>query len=82
MQYKRYIIEAEPGQLADDSRWTITVTIKRDEGGRIVTQSFSAGNTFETKDEAIQHSIHFGQQIIDGQVSGCTPPGFAALASD
>ena len=72
--YKGYFINAEPHQLSDGSQWTMDITIERDEGGRIVTGSFNASNTFETKDEAIQHSIHFGRQIIDGKISGCTPP--------
>jgi len=72
--YKGYIIDAEPSQLADGSRWTINITIERHDGGSVIARSFNAANAFETKDETVQHCINFGYQIIDGKIAGCTPP--------
>ena len=72
--YKGYIIEAEPRQLADSSRWTLNIVIERHEGGKVNTMPFSAADTFETRDEAMQHCVHFGHQIVDGKIPGCTPP--------
>ena len=72
--YKGYVIEAHPHQLADDSRWTLNVTLSRHDGEQLIEQSFSAANLFDTEEEAMQHCINFGRQIIDGQVAGCTAP--------
>jgi hypothetical protein len=68
------VIEAEPHQLADDGRWTLNVNIERLEDDGIEACPYSAANTFETKEEAIQHGIHFGRQIVDGTVAGCVAP--------
>lgn len=73
--YKGYIIEANPHQLADSGRWTLNITIERHEGNQVVERSFSAAaNLFDTEEEAVQHGIDFGRQIIDGQAPGCTAP--------
>jgi hypothetical protein len=72
--YKGYTIEARPHQLADDSRWTLNITISRDDGEQLIEQTFSAANLFATEEEAVQHCLNFGRQIVDGQVAGCTAP--------
>lgn len=72
--YNEYVIEAAPHQLADDDRWTLNINIERHEDDRIDVRPYSASNTFETKDEAIQHCINFGHQIVDGKVAGCVAP--------
>lgn len=74
VQYKGYVIEAAPHQLADDNRWTVNVNIERHDDKGVDVRPFSASNTFETREEAIQHCLNFGRQIVDGQVSGCTAP--------
>lgn len=70
--YKGYVIEAVPYQLSESREWTINIYIRRDTGDQISFKNFSAANTFETKEEAIQHCINFGYRIIDGEIENCT----------
>lgn len=72
--YKGYIIEAHPHQLADGGRWTSNIAIERHEADQVTEQPFSAANLFAIGEEAVQHCINFGRQIIEGQVAGCTAP--------
>ncbi len=72
--YKGYIIEAHPHQLADGGRWSLDVTIERHEADQVTERPFSAANLFDIEEEAVQHCINFGRQIIDGHVPGCTAP--------
>lgn len=64
--YKGYIIQAAPYKLADSGEFTINISILHNTGSDINARNFSAVNTFKTKEEAIQHCINFGRQIIDG----------------
>jgi hypothetical protein len=52
----------------DTGKWTIEVQIMR----RNAVKPFSASNTFGTREEALQHAIRFGRQIIDGEIPNCT----------
>lgn len=70
LNHKGYIIKSCTHQLSDDGRWAIDIDIEHED---IVT-NFSAGDTFETKEEAATHCLNFGQQIIDGNVPGCVAP--------
>jgi len=69
--YKGYKIQAAPYQLAESKEWTINIYIFIDKGSEIVERNYSAGNTFQTEEEAITHCLDFGRQIIDGQIPGC-----------
>lgn len=66
--YKNYLIQATPFQLADSGAWTIDISILHESCGIINIRNFSAADTFKTEQEAIQHCIEFGRQIIDGKV--------------
>ena len=46
--------------------------IEKDNGNEIKQRKFTAGNRFKTKNEAIQHCLNFGMQIIDGEAKDCT----------
>jgi len=70
--YKGYVIQAVPYRLADSGEFKINISIWHDTGSAINIRNFSATNTFKTEEEAIQHCIRFGQQIIDGKVTNCT----------
>ncbi len=70
--YKGYLIQAAPYQLADSGEWTINISIWHDTGSAVNIRNFSAANTFKTKEEAVQHCINFGRQIIDGKSEDCT----------
>ena len=70
--YKGYAIHAASYQLADSGEWTMKIYIWHDTGDQMKMRSFGAANTFRTKEEAIQHCINFGKQIIDGKSENCT----------
>lgn len=74
VEYREYVIEANPHQLAHDGRWTLNTNIERHDDAGVKCSPFHGSNTFPTKEEAIQHCINFGRQIIDGQVAGCVAP--------
>lgn len=67
MNYKGYIIKAVPDQLAENGRWTTDVSIIRHRTQQTTEQRFSAGNTYDTKEEATQHCLDFGKRVIDGR---------------
>lgn len=66
IQYKGYTINANPEQLTETNRWTVNISIEKHHGGRVTDKPFSASNTFTSKEEAIEHCLNFGKQIIDG----------------
>lgn len=70
--YKGYRIQAAPYQLADSGEFTVNISIWHNTGRAVNIRNFSAANTFKTKEEAIQHCINFGRQIIDGKFENCT----------
>lgn len=72
ISYKGYQIHASPYQLADSGRWKIDIHVAVERGSETIWRKFSTGNTFETRQEAIEHCLNFGKQIIDGQVPECT----------
>ncbi len=76
IQYKDFIIVACPQQLADSNRWNTAVTIELHTGPEVINKPFSAGNTYETRDEALEGCFNFGRQIIDEQIPGCTVRDF------
>lgn len=72
--YEDYIIEARPQQLAHGGHWTTDLTIERHYGSGVDVCTYYGERTFETKDEAIQHSLQVGAQIIDGVYPNCVAP--------
>lgn len=70
--YKGCFIHPAPQQLADKGRWSLNLTIGKDNGNEYVQRQFSGSNTFETEEEAIRHCVNFGQQIIDGEAGDLT----------
>jgi hypothetical protein len=72
--YEGYIMEARPQQLAKDGRWATEVVLERHYGSGVNVCPYYGQLTFETKDEAIRHSLIVGAQIIDGVYPGCVAP--------
>ncbi len=70
--YKGYLIRPAPLKLADKDEWTLELYIAKDKGNEIVERKFSAGNTFKTEKEAIDHCVNFGKLIVDGKSENCT----------
>ena len=68
MLYKGYALTARSLQLRDSGKWSLAVYIRKNNAVR----PFSASNTFDTQEEAIGRSLHFGRDIIDEKVSGCS----------
>ena len=67
MNYRGLVINPRPYQLADTGRWVVNVVIEHHRGHAVDEKPFNASNTFETKDEAVEHCVRFGQQIVDGR---------------
>lgn len=74
IKYRGYVIEACPHQLVENNRWRLETTIERHTGDTVEIQQYSAGDTFESRDEAVKHCLNFGRQIIDGTAPGCHAP--------
>ena len=72
VQYKSYVIIANPKKLIDSGNWTIHVVISKNRDSGVTEKTFTAANTFRTREEAIEHCINFGRQIIDGESDTCT----------
>ena len=72
MEYKGYIIQTTPYQLAESLEWEIKISIRGARDDKVLLRSFSASNSYPSREEAIRHCFDFGQRIIDGQVDGST----------
>jgi len=72
LPYKGYIIDAIPYQPAETKKWNINISIRHDTGDAVNFKNFSAANSLESKEEAIQHCFEFGRRIIDGEIENCT----------
>jgi len=66
--YKNYTIRSNPVYLSDTEQWKPTIAITWERRGGMTSRKFSGPITYSTKQEADDHGITFGQQIIDGQV--------------
>jgi hypothetical protein len=72
MNYKGHVIRPAPLQLADSGEWSLELYIGKDKDNEYVERKFYTSNTFRTEEEAINHCINFGKQIIDGEINNCT----------
>ena len=72
ISYRGYLIKPAPLQLSDSKEWTIEICISKDRGDSVNERKYCAGNTFKTKEEATQHCINFGKQIINGDSENCS----------
>ena len=68
--YKRFVVAAVPAELADTGEWQVAVKIFAHLPSETVVRPFSAGNSFKTREEAVEHCFEFARQIIDGQREG------------
>jgi hypothetical protein len=46
--------------------------ISKHTGDKVTEKKFYTNNTFKTEEEAIQNSINFARQIIEGKSDNCT----------
>lgn len=64
--YKGFVVRSTPMKLAVSKEWQIRVFITNLLGGSLHGKTFTAKNTYKTKEEADNNSIKFGKEIIDG----------------
>jgi hypothetical protein len=69
ISYKDFLIWADSWLLSASGKWRGRVNIMRKKGN--IIEHFDIENTFETKQEVIDHSIEYGRMIIDGKIPGC-----------
>jgi hypothetical protein len=80
ISYKEYVIHPSPMQLADTDEWNMEIYISKDNGSEIKNRKFFTGNTFKTKEEAIQHyTIQLKRRVFTR--SGHTQNTFTTLKS-
>ncbi len=66
--YEGQKIVACPHMIAETKKWSTDIEIwERGSGGSKVTP-YSAANTFDTEEEAINHCFLYGKKVIDGDV--------------
>jgi hypothetical protein len=63
--YKKCVIEANPKELADGSRWSEDYNIEIHYGDRTEVRQFVSDRIFPTRDEAIAACISAGKHKID-----------------
>ena len=72
LPYKGYLIHPTPQQLTNSGEWTLEFYIAKHCEDSITERKFSADDIIKTKQEAIEHCINFGKQVIDGKIENCT----------
>lgn len=65
--YKGYLIKTVPLLLVDTNKWTTNVQITKGQRS-YVYESYSASNTWDTRNEAVNGSINMGIDIIEGKI--------------
>lgn len=65
--YKGYLIKPVSLQIRDSGRWSMEVYILKHRGDSVAQRQFAASDTFVTEEDAIQHCVNFGKQVIDGK---------------
>lgn len=73
-EYKGFTIEASPFRLKN-GQWSLNIYIILYKPESVTARNFSALNTFPTEEEAVAYCFQFGQDIIDGNVGGCSVEG-------
>jgi len=75
LHYKGYQIRAIPYRISDSSPWRMKTSISRTAGEAQSARSFYARDGFSSREEALQHCLIFGMQIVDGEYPDCGPSG-------
>jgi hypothetical protein len=72
VKYKGYVINASPYQLKETLKWIINLYIEKHSEAGVKMRQFNSSNTYDTLEESTKQCHIFGQQIIDGNINGCT----------
>jgi hypothetical protein len=70
--YKGYTIQAAPHELVETGQWGLHLFIMWSTEQGEISRHFSTSDQYATKEEAMVHCIHYGQQIIDGKIPGAS----------
>jgi hypothetical protein len=68
--YKDYTIQPAPRQLVDTGQWELNVFISWSTEDDEDSRHFVKTGRYASEEEATAQCIAYGQQIIDGKVSG------------
>ena len=68
--YKGYTIQPAPRPLIDTGQWELNVFISWSTEDDEDSRHFVKTGRYATEEEAIAQCIIYGQQIIDGKISG------------
>ncbi|MBX3332254.1 MAG: hypothetical protein KF722_17785 [Nitrospira sp.] len=70
--YKEYTIQPAPRQLVDSGQWELNVFISWATEDDEDSRHFVKTGRYATSEEATTQCIAYGQQIVNGQVPGCS----------
>ena len=70
IEYKGFVIRPAPEYLVDLKCWSVKVWLDRHSGDAVHMKHFTAKQTAATEEEAVAHSLEYGRQVIDGQITG------------
>ncbi len=66
VRYKDYDLDTSTSKSAGSDDWMTSIHISKLSSDGYQTKPFYCKDAFETKEEADDHSINLGKQIIDG----------------
>ncbi len=67
IRYKDYDLDTSTSKSGGSDVWMTAIHINKLSSDGYQTQPFYCKDAFETKEEADDHSINLGKQIIDGE---------------
>ncbi len=67
IQYKDYDLDSSPAKSYGKEEWMTSIHISKLSSDGYKSKPFYCKEAFETKEEADDHSINLGKQIIDGK---------------
>ena len=67
ISYKDYALDCAPAKSYGKDEWMTSIHINKLSSDGYKTKAFYCEETFETKEEAGEHSINLGKQIVDGE---------------
>ncbi|MBT3881018.1 MAG: hypothetical protein HON76_04315 [Candidatus Scalindua sp.] len=67
IRYKDYDLDAAPAKSYGKDEWMTSVHINKLSADGYKTKAFYCKETFDTKEEAEEHTMTLGKQIVDGE---------------
>jgi len=69
--YEDCTIETKLSRVDDSQRWSAVLTITRGSGKEKESWVVSAGDVYESRDEALTRCFDFARELIDRELKGC-----------